>query len=111
MTTIDKPTQVGGLPEPVAVIYPDTGLRNDSQALKLWAWFGYDTGGEPLFSADQMRANVQALEARVKELEARLVALRDEWVRDATRWNIGQGAKHLHRCAKDIDAALLESKP
>lgn len=51
--------------EPVAVIYPDTGLRNDAAAMALWRNHGYDTGGEPLYSA----ATVAALEAEVAENE------------------------------------------
>ncbi len=56
----DIASQPVGLPElplsqAVAVVYPDSGLRNDEQALALWRAAMYDTGGDPLFSADQLR--------------------------------------------------------
>lgn len=58
------------LPEPVAVKYPDSGLRDDEHALRLWAAHGYDTGGEPLFSAEQLREAVAPLQAEIEALRA-----------------------------------------
>jgi hypothetical protein len=58
----------GGLPveflkNPAAVVYPDTGYRSDAAGLQLWQMFMYDTGGEPLFSADQVRELCRAAPA------------------------------------------------
>lgn len=57
--------------EPVAVIYPDTGLRNDAAAMALWRNHGYDTGGEPLYSA----ATVAELRAEVERRKDALAAM------------------------------------
>ena len=114
MTPTDKPTQVGGLlPEPVAyanklqllgVLSADSAilgrnvLMSRSKTIKRT---------EPMFSADQMKANVQALEAR-------LVALIGEEMKS---WgNANERDRQIARmalsCLKGrIDAALREGKP
>lgn len=63
--------------EPVAVIYPDTGLRNDAAAMALWRNHGYDTGGEPLYSAAtvaELRADVERLVKALDEAACELSA-------------------------------------
>ena len=65
------------LPEPVAVKYPDSGLRDDEHALRLWAAHGYDTGGEPLFSAEQLREAIAPLQAEVEALRAEVERLQE----------------------------------
>lgn len=65
------------LPEPVAVKYPDSGLRDDEHALRLWVAHGYDTGGEPLFSAEQLREAVAPLQAEVEALRAEVREARE----------------------------------
>lgn len=73
-------TDLPPLPEPVAVKYPDSGLRDDEHALRLWAAHGYDTGGEPLFSAEQLREATAPLQAEIDALRTRL----EDTVRDST---------------------------
>lgn len=45
-----------GLPIPDAVHYPDTGFRRDTYAVRLFEAHGYDTGGDPFYSAETVRA-------------------------------------------------------
>jgi hypothetical protein len=102
--------------EAVAVIYPDTGLRNDAAAMALWRNHGYDTGGEPLYpqsALDALRGEVAAAyaaveskagwewkrkaeeaERRVAELEALLRA----WHAEESRYGVrSQAPGHLHQ--------------
>lgn len=58
------------LPEPSAVIYPDSGFRNDSAGLWLWEQHGYDTGGSPLFTAEQMLSMYRQGMERAAEIAA-----------------------------------------
>lgn len=63
-------TNVVLIHRPVAVKYPDSGLRDDAHALSLWDAHMYDTGGEPLFSAEQLATERAAREADKAELAA-----------------------------------------
>lgn len=60
-------TNVVLIHRPVAVKYPDSGLRDDAHALSLWDAHMYDTGGEPLFSAEQLATERAAREAERAE--------------------------------------------
>lgn len=55
MTTPSE-TRAGKLPDPAAVLYPDSGFRQDEHAIELWQAHQYDTGGEPFYSADQLHS-------------------------------------------------------
>jgi hypothetical protein len=86
------------LPEPVAVKYPDSGLRDDEHALRLWAAHGYDTGGEPLFSAEQLREATAPLQAEIEALRAEVERVTCELMDATTR-------------ADKLEEALREAQP
>lgn len=56
------------LPEPVALDWPGEGLTSELIAIAAWSAHMYDTGADPLFSADQMRDYArQAIEQAAQE--------------------------------------------
>lgn len=67
--TTEASRELPPLPEPAWLKMPDGESFDDDTATK-WAWFahGYDTGMEPFFSADQMRAYAEAASAGRSEL-------------------------------------------
>jgi len=73
-----------GLPEPTGVEYPDSGFRTDEHALALWAAHGYDTGGEPYYSADQLHsyASRKVHECRLAQPQTNVYKAYNSWPKD-----------------------------
>lgn len=100
-----------------AVRYPDSGLRDDVQAIGLWRIHMYDTGGEPYWNADQItayaRANMAELERANEQLHAHGVsmyaqidALTKE--RDAMREDVEEMHRAVNRASGQVTRAEAE---
>ncbi|HEY4529362.1 MAG TPA: hypothetical protein VIG97_03385 [Luteimonas sp.] len=82
------PVEVEGLPSPAAVKYPDSGLRDDAHALSLWNAHGYDTGGQPLYSADHLHSYA----AHRVQLAQQPAAVDGAWRQKAAEWLVAKAA-------------------
>jgi len=98
-------TDLPPLPEPVAVKYPDSGLRDDEHALRLWAAHGYDTGGEPLFSAEQLREATAPLQAKVEALRAEVERLQSDTSFATAISSLRREKERAERLAELLDQA------
>lgn len=105
-------TNVVLIHRPVAVKYPDSGLRDDAHALSLWDAHMYDTGGEPLFSAEQLateRAAREADKAELAALRSRCEGLASHWDEErhrAAEWGYDEASAAIKDCADELRELL-----
>ena len=65
----------GELPQPVGLIWPGEGFTQTQNALNAWKAHMYDTGAEPLFSADQLHSYAASRVAQAGQHAARIVGV------------------------------------